>query len=224
MIFYNLQYGRAKQLHEDIQGFINDKLDINLELHEIADVYRLGKGKQGQNSPVLLRLTSVLKKKQILNNVRRLKGTGVAVSEDLSVEERLRNKILYNHYKAAILKNIPAKLFRSRVEINGKFFKVEDLGDYRLLAEKPGIPGSSLESINQPSTPTTDCNLEETLSQKDAKEARSVRGSKLESQADLVKETRSRTNSVKSTSSVERAVQKKATKNKYLDKLKIYKY
>lgn len=213
LILYNIDYDDSEELHCIVKKIVNDKLNVSLELHEIATIYRLGKKIQGQNKnhPILLSLTSNLKKKEILANVGKLKGTGIGVSEDLSEDERLKKKVIYNHYKTAKINNCPAKLYKNSVLINGVSYKFEDLEGSKASTRKRGTSGTS---NNQPATPIADINADEAFAS-GSKEGRTARDNKAGNQAILGKDTRGRSNSLKSlTSSSEQATLKKNTKNK----------
>lgn len=213
LIFYNIKYDDNEQLHHVVKHFLDNKLDVSLELYEIANIHRLGKKVQDQNKnpPILVSLTSNLRKREILANVGKLKGSGIGVSEDLNEEERLKKKVIYNHYKTAKINNCPAKLYKNSVVINGVSYTYEDIQGSKAVTRKQGAPGTF---NSQPVTPTTDINADEVFVTGN-KELRITRENKTGTQAGLGKEARLRSNSLKSTiSSAEQAVPKKGAKNK----------
>lgn len=73
-------------------------LGIELLESDFEDIHPLGKN---NNCPIKLELKSYLKKKEILKNCHKLKGTKVAVANDLTHEQRKENKILVKHLKIA---------------------------------------------------------------------------------------------------------------------------
>lgn len=209
LVLFNIEYDDNEQLHHIVKNILSSKLNVDLELYEIAAVHRLGKRIQGQHGtrPILLSLNSNLKKKEILANVGKLKGTGIGVSEDLSEEERLRKKVFYDHYKAAKVNNCPAKLYKNSVLINGVSYKFEDLEGSRPFTGNRGTLGTS---DNQPNTPNADVNADETLSAFGNKEGKTAREIKSGGQTGLGRDTRTRSNSLKPlTSSSEQAVLRK---------------
>lgn len=71
-----------------------------------------------------------------MGSLRGLKGTGVAVSEDLTVKERKVKKLIYDHYRTAIVKGHPARLVRDGVFIRGVKYTYEQLKDSKQLAKQ----------------------------------------------------------------------------------------
>lgn len=193
LIFYNIpERDAVVPLQEHITSVLKGTLKISIEAQDICNVYRIGKNtKPGISArPVLLKLGSYLKKKDILSNVKSLKGTGIGISEDLTEDERSKRKLIFDHYKAAKLKSYSAKLYNNRVVINGIELKYEDLKDSRSPAEKVELLVSA--SV-----------LDENFGQKSGTGIRNP----------LSVETRSRLNSKSSSSSLERQNSKKGTKS-----------
>lgn len=206
LVFYNVKYSNEKELHDIIIHFLREKLNITLPLNEIVRVYRLGKFNNREISPpVLLKLTTYLRKREILINTGKLKGTGVSISEDLSEEERNRRKLIYSCYKAAKLRNCSAKLYKDKVIVDGKTFKYEDLVSQKALPleEKSGISRQKSTRLGVFSVP----DFEEVLG------STSSCSQPVTEDRTLV-ETRSRSSSKSSVSSLERASQKKINKLK----------
>lgn len=100
-------------------------LKIDITENDISDIYSIGKNKDKR--PVVVKFVSFLKKKQVLNNARGLKGTNIVISEDLTVEERVRNKILRKHLQIAREKKLNAYIKNNRLYINGDVYNAEQL-------------------------------------------------------------------------------------------------
>lgn len=204
IIFYNIQVEDNKPLHETVIQFLYRWLGIQLEPCEINNVYTLGKKKVGKKfPPILLRLTSHLKKRIILSKLKNLKGSGVSVSDDLSVEERERRKVIYSYYKTAKSKDYSAKLFANRVVVNGKSYTYEDLKHHKLLAdEEETVRGTSSGALGD---------LEGLLAAQEIG-GKELRSTNAEIQSKI--ETRSRSDSKSSTSSLERLSSKNKANKK----------
>lgn len=64
---------------------INRILDVQIEPEEINDYYTLGKK---DNSPIKIEFISYQSKKIIFERIKKLKGTGVAIANDLTLRQR----------------------------------------------------------------------------------------------------------------------------------------
>ncbi|KAK9891873.1 hypothetical protein WA026_017359 [Henosepilachna vigintioctopunctata] len=64
---------------------LNRLLDVEIAESDVSDCFPLG---NGQNCPVKIELLTNIKKRQIFSNLRKLKGTGIAVSHDLTRKQR----------------------------------------------------------------------------------------------------------------------------------------
>ncbi|KAK9875233.1 hypothetical protein WA026_007628 [Henosepilachna vigintioctopunctata] len=60
-------------------------LDVEVAESDVSDCFPLG---NGQNCPVKIELLTNIKKRQIFSNLKKLKGTGIAVSHDLTRRQR----------------------------------------------------------------------------------------------------------------------------------------
>lgn len=211
IVLYRIQEpedGNTASLAQLVMKFLRETLSIDLQPWDISNVYRIGKHTGGSVRPILVKLTTYLRKREILSKARNLKGTEYGIAEDLTREERNRKKVLYGHYRAALSKGYPASLLRDKVIINGQHYTYEDLGEDELLLQDSRTqvhPGR--KSVSAPSTPVQESNC---FSFPTAK-AEDV-GAKVPDKGSEPPETRSRTNSKSSTSSVERLAGKKSTR------------
>lgn len=104
---------------------LKDLLAVDICKNDIDDIYAIGR--VNIRRPIIVRFISHLKKKEILNNCRRLKGTGVAIAEDLTYEERAKNKILRKHLLQARASNLNAYIKGDKLFVNGEPFTAEEL-------------------------------------------------------------------------------------------------
>lgn len=123
-------FGIDSMKHDVLVDYIiklfGEKLDITLKPENIGNIYYKGK-KENTNRPVILNLTHYSLKQSILRASKGLKGTGVFVANDLTVEQQKEQKVLYGNYKLAKSRNYPARLTREAVIINGKKYRCTDL-------------------------------------------------------------------------------------------------
>ncbi|CAH1113533.1 unnamed protein product [Psylliodes chrysocephalus] len=76
---------------------------------------------------LILEFISFLKKQEIYKNIKKLKGTGVAIANDASYEDRTKQRILVHHLKEAKIQNLSARIKGFSLEIEDKLYTVEDL-------------------------------------------------------------------------------------------------
>lgn len=62
-------------------------------------IHRIGRPTKGKSRPVILKLFDFNVKENILRNARKLKGTTISISEDLSIHIRQKRKLLWNSAK-----------------------------------------------------------------------------------------------------------------------------
>lgn len=110
-------------LLEVIQRLFKDRLDINLERTEVNNIYRIGKNRQ----IIKLELLTFLKKVEVLKSSKKLKGTKIYISEDLSREEQENQKILRQQLKLAREKKYRAYIKGSSLIVNGDRYTAEQL-------------------------------------------------------------------------------------------------
>ncbi|CAG9759742.1 unnamed protein product [Ceutorhynchus assimilis] len=116
---------------ENLPEFIINKLktllQINITVSEIDNAFTFGQEENRKH--ILVKSTSFLKKKEILANGKKLKGTGISISEDLTKEEREESKILRKHLKEAKEKSLNAFIRNNQLIVNGQTFTVSELLD-----------------------------------------------------------------------------------------------
>lgn len=159
LIFYNIEELEGAPLQNSLIDFLEKQMRIRLQPHEIDDVFRIGRRDTNTDNkrPVILKLTSHLKRREILSNLKFLKGTKISVSEDLCREDREKKKILYSHFKAAKARGYPAKLFSYKVVINGISYTSDQLEDCNIGSSgeesKIRIPSEQRRSVSTPTSP-----------------------------------------------------------------------
>lgn len=134
---------------EDIQADnlckdLKDLIDVELKSSDINDVYQLGKT---NNCPIKIEFSTYLKKKEVLENCKKLKGKKITITHDLTLTQRSEIKILKKHlfmakqeqkYKECYIKG-------NKLIVDGTSYGVEELEKEIILDNKPN---------SEPSTPT----------------------------------------------------------------------
>lgn len=143
-----------KHLEENITAnFVTCEIRklFGVEINEIElkNFYTLGKS---TTSPILVEFVSFLKKKEILMNAKKLKGTKISVANDLTIKQRQDYTILKRHLHLAKLdKNKNCFIKKFRLHVGNKIYSVEDLeeaNDTEKIAHQP-------KNNSAPGTPTT---------------------------------------------------------------------
>lgn len=149
VIFFGLECAN-KDLLQLVLNVFETRLKVGVTVSDLDDVCTIGKGKL--NRPIIVRFVSHLKKREVLANVKLLKGTKLFLAEDLTWEERQRNKILTKHLREVRDKDLNAFLKGNRLFVNGEIYTAED------LAEKDKNDSLNVElqprSSSAPATPT----------------------------------------------------------------------
>lgn len=126
-------YGIPEDPKENRNSLVNkikilciENLKTTISNSDINWARRLGKP-QTKPRPILLSLTTNLKKWQILECGPNLKGSDLFLSDDLAPEERLRRKYLNNVRKVEIRNGAKCQWKNRNLVINGELKSFEDL-------------------------------------------------------------------------------------------------
>lgn len=123
VVVFGLEIG--DQLVNNTISEINRLLELNIQEQDINNIYYVGK--QERKRGIVIEFVSYLKKLSIFKNVKKLKGTKVAIVNDLIPEDRLINKILVKHLKIAKQENKQARIRGNLLEIEGKKYTADQL-------------------------------------------------------------------------------------------------
>lgn len=96
IIVFGLCKSDQKSYITNICSLINSKLGLEIKVSDISNIYPLGKS---SNCPVKIELSSTITKNIILQNSKKLKGTKIGISSDLTKQQQQTNKILRSHLK-----------------------------------------------------------------------------------------------------------------------------
>lgn len=127
MIFYKIAEVEASQdaLHKAMVKMLNEEVQNTFEIRDIDFMFRLGKKREGQIRPVLVRFISYLKKELIMNNRKKLSEKSIDVADDLPNEIRERRKISAPLVKSLKEKGFHASLKMDKIKVNGEIWSVE---------------------------------------------------------------------------------------------------
>lgn len=124
-----LLFGLERQAKEVSIEFVTEKiqnlLDIRLKEADVNNAYYLG---NLENSPLKVELVSFLKKKLILENCKKLKGSDIYISNDLTEKQREEFKRLRQHLSVVKRNSGNHCYIRSnKLYINNKPHTLEEL-------------------------------------------------------------------------------------------------
>ncbi|KAG5887110.1 hypothetical protein JTB14_000743 [Gonioctena quinquepunctata] len=160
----------------------NQEILIN-KFSELATT-KLGK-KAGHNRPILISLSSQIRRQEILRNARKLKGTKIVITEDLTNGELEERKILLGALKEAKSNNKTAFLKRNKLIVEGESYTVADIENAKKLDREESYfsPVTERKVVSEPPTPSpreyeTEENLPEIESETEA--AKKIEENKIE--------------------------------------------
>lgn len=127
IIIYNCREAENENTVNRVLELANEKLNVELTVSEINNAYRIGVKDNEKIRPIRLELISYLKKTEINSQGRRLKGSSVYMRDDLTPEDLDERKLLIKHLAYARKNNIPAKINKFNLIVNGETYSYQDL-------------------------------------------------------------------------------------------------
>ena len=95
LLFHGIEEGDRENTDDKIMEVINTKLGLNLTLDDVGRSHRLGRKAENRKRPIIARFVSYRKRKTVFEAKKKLKGTGIVISENLTKER-------YELYKKCI--------------------------------------------------------------------------------------------------------------------------
>ncbi|KAG5895718.1 hypothetical protein JTB14_021410 [Gonioctena quinquepunctata] len=151
-------YGLHEEEQEDTRNIIDSIMEITttntevkLEEFNIQDVFRLGARNNGKNRPIILKLTSALTKRQIIQNARKLKGTAYAISKNYikKVQEERRQLMPFSKKAKEIGKE--AHLIQNYMIFDSRKYSLEEIKQVGELQNSHSkSDNGNVSSFNQP--------------------------------------------------------------------------
>lgn len=117
----------GSEIVEQVITKLNGLLNLEITRSHINNIYRIGKR---NNPPVIIEFVSYLRKAEIFKNpekLKALKGTKIAISNDLCEEDRETHKLLRKHLKLAREQNKQARIVGHRLEVENSLYTIDEL-------------------------------------------------------------------------------------------------
>lgn len=142
--------GQSVDLTVDhIRDRLCDLVGIEIQRVDINNFYRLGKN---LNSPIKIEFTSYLKKKELISNCKKLKGTEVKILQDLTERQRKDYRILKQNLVQERQKNKNCFIRGNKLVVNNCEYTSSDLREGKLEKEQ--------KRTSLPSNPTQGCSIQ----------------------------------------------------------------
>ena len=97
-------------------------MNTDINHTHINDIYRVG-----NKGTIILEFISNLPKRGIFKEVKKLKGTGISITNDLCKEDQRDKRILYNNLKEARSNDLNAYIKQNKLYVNGKDYTAQQL-------------------------------------------------------------------------------------------------
>lgn len=116
---------------------------------DLNNFYPLGKT---ENCPVKIEFLSYLKKASIFKNIQKLKGTKIAIANDLTPKQREENQILRKHlYLAKQNEDNICFIRKTRLHVNNRVYTPEELENCVEIEDTYQVkPNSAPETLTIP--------------------------------------------------------------------------
>nr|CAI5827342.1 unnamed protein product [Callosobruchus analis] len=129
---YNIvTYGLKEENNlKDIEYLLhvfNEKLEVKCGFDDFRDFFRIGVNKGATPRPFVVETLNYPLKAAILENSKKLKGTGISITQDYTKSDYEDQKVLVSHLKQARSFGIPASLKKQKLHIENKILTAEDL-------------------------------------------------------------------------------------------------
>jgi hypothetical protein len=111
------------------------------EAPQIESAFRIGH--HPEKRPILVKLSSQQDKQNIMNNVRKLKGTRIVITDDLTPEEQATRRTILGAAWAAKDKGIVCKVRRTGLLVNDQIVPVAELCDEKWMENLAGAAGAA---------------------------------------------------------------------------------
>ncbi|CAG9822919.1 unnamed protein product [Phaedon cochleariae] len=133
---------------DNICNQLNKILDVEINISDINNLYRLGKA---ENSPIKIEFLSTFTKINILRNCKKLKGTNITISADLTKTQQERIKILRNFLtKLRSTGENRCYIKGERLYSNNTVYTVEDILEIEQSSESSQVINSAPQTPSRP--------------------------------------------------------------------------
>lgn len=156
IILFGFEERVEDSLERRVLDLFSEVLLMNISPLELDNVHRIGSRKEDRSRPVIIRFVRFSVKRQVLQNISKLRGTGIAIANDLTLNQQQDHKLIYKYYKIAKSKNFEVKIVKNQLIVNNNKFTATDLREASgeaftdfFINKKQLYPNSSA-----PATPT----------------------------------------------------------------------
>ncbi|KAK9721825.1 hypothetical protein QE152_g19962 [Popillia japonica] len=124
IVVFGIQHENEENLMHNVLHSINNLLETNIAERDLNNVYRIGK-----RNTVIVEFISYIKKLELFKNIKKLKGSNIAIAHDLCPEDLRKRKQLYECYKKAKNNGLNAQIKHNSLYINGKCISITEEQD-----------------------------------------------------------------------------------------------
>lgn len=163
IVLFGLKTDENRNASEFVAQKLGDLLQISVTKNEINNVYRVP-SKNSDINPIIVEFVNFNKKLEVFKNCRKLKGTSISISNDLSKEEREINRVLVRNLKEARDKGLSAKIKNNLLYVQEESFTYEQLLNKNKNSTNDDVfvdAQASRSSVSAPCTPSKPEALEE---------------------------------------------------------------
>ncbi|KAG5878115.1 hypothetical protein JTB14_005762 [Gonioctena quinquepunctata] len=111
---------------EEALNYLNDILGTKVDFANLNNIFFIPQ-KTGQHQLLKIEFISYLTKVEVLSNVRKLKGLGVSIFDDLNPADQIIHKALRSYVTTAKNKGFKATIRRNHLLVNKEEFTLEQL-------------------------------------------------------------------------------------------------
>lgn len=108
------------------QKIFEDVLNIKINTSEINNIYRIGKI-SNKTRPVLISLTTNIRKSEILGSAKKFKGSQFSISPDLTIQEQQQRRLLVSELKKAKNNGKISFIKKNTLFIDGNKYTVNEI-------------------------------------------------------------------------------------------------
>ncbi|CAN8025063.1 unnamed protein product, partial [Ixodes persulcatus] len=147
LIVFGLPEQRGETRNDLEQKVIHETFSTKLgvTVSSVERIHRLGRLQEGKSRPVILRLFNYNEKQEVLNNCKKLKNTGLSVSNDYSQSTLSKRKKLWSSVQGDRQDDTRVRLVHDKLFVNGEVYTWDDEKDSRVRLNAARTPPKSGE-------------------------------------------------------------------------------
>ncbi|XP_070378419.1 uncharacterized protein [Dermacentor albipictus] len=128
LMVFGIPEGEKETTEELSTKVLTDLFDkqLNVSLHTVERIHRIGKRQSKQPRPVILKLYDSREKLKVYKNCKKLKGTGISIADDYSKETVTKRKLLWNSAQDERKQGKRVRLDYDKMFIDGDMYSWDD--------------------------------------------------------------------------------------------------